>query len=56
MLGEHLDASRADYRLGYRVGYDDASHFNREYKRFFGEPPMRDVERLQKTSGVSAEL
>src|SRR3989454_863201 len=32
---------------GYRVGYDDASHFSREYKSFFGEPPMRDVERLR---------
>jgi AraC-like DNA-binding protein len=32
------------------VGYDDASHFNREYKRFFGEPPMRDVERLREAA------
>ncbi|WP_397324935.1 hypothetical protein [Nostoc sp. 2RC] len=31
----------------YHVGYDDASHFNREYKRLFGAPAMRDVERLQ---------
>jgi AraC-like DNA-binding protein len=43
MLGEHLDAAEA----GYRVGYDDASHFSREYKRHFGEPPMRDVGRLR---------
>jgi len=43
MLSEDLDAAEA----GYRVGYDDASHFNREYKRHFGEPPMRDVERLR---------
>ncbi len=28
MLGEHLDATSA----GYRVGYDEASHFTREYK------------------------
>ena len=46
MLGEQLDAASA----GYRVGYDDASHFNREYKRFFGSPPMRDVERLRATA------
>jgi AraC-like DNA-binding protein len=43
MLGEDLDAASA----GYRVGYEDASHFNREYKRLFGVPPMRDVERLR---------
>ncbi|MGF1963592.1 MAG: AraC family transcriptional regulator [Aulosira sp. DedVER01a] len=43
LLGENLDATSA----AYRVGYDDASHFNREYKRMFGAPPMRDVERLR---------
>ena len=43
MLSEKFDAAEA----GYRVGYDDASHFNREYKRHFGEPPVRDVERLR---------
>jgi AraC-like DNA-binding protein len=43
MLGEHLDAASA----AYRVGYDDAAYFNREYKRFFGLSPMRDVERLR---------
>jgi AraC-like DNA-binding protein len=47
MLGERLDAASA----GYRVGYDDASHFNREYKRLFGSPPLRDVERLRATAG-----
>jgi AraC-like DNA-binding protein len=40
MLGEHLDAASA----GYRVGYEDASHFNREYKRLFGAPPLRHAE------------
>jgi AraC-like DNA-binding protein len=45
MLSEHLDAASA----AYRVGFDDASHFNREYKRLFGLPPRRDVERLRGT-------
>jgi AraC-like DNA-binding protein len=43
MLGEDLDAASAAYRVGYR----DASHFNREYKGLFGVPPMRDVQRLR---------
>jgi AraC-like DNA-binding protein len=43
MLDEGLDASSATYR----VGYNDASHFSREYKRLFGAPPMRDMERLR---------
>ena len=34
-------------RAGLRVGYDDKSQFSREYKRLFGTPPMRDVERLR---------
>ena len=42
MLSENLDAASAAYRVGYR----DASHFNREYKSLFGVPPMRDVQRL----------
>jgi AraC-like DNA-binding protein len=46
MLGEHLDAASA----GYRVGYDDAAHFNREYKSLFGLPPLRDVERLREAA------
>lgn len=45
MLGGALDAASA----GFQVGYNDAAQFTREYKRFFGEPPMRDVERLRGT-------
>jgi AraC-like DNA-binding protein len=43
MVSESLDAGEA----GFRVGYEDQSHFSRDYKRHFGEPPMRDVERLR---------
>jgi AraC-like DNA-binding protein len=49
MLNEDYDAAQA----GFRVGYDDASHFNREYKRHFGKPPMQDVERLRELTGAS---
>ncbi len=50
MLADDFDATTA----GYRVGYDNASHFSREYKRLFGEPPMRDVERLREAAKESA--
>jgi AraC-like DNA-binding protein len=46
LLAGDVDAATA----GYRVGYDDPSHFSREYKRAFGEPPRRDVERLRGTA------
>jgi len=52
MLAEDLDAASA----GYRVGYSDASHFTREYKRLFGAPPMRDVERLREATVESPSL
>jgi AraC-like DNA-binding protein len=40
MLTEELDAASA----AYEVGYESPSQFNREYKRFFGQPPMRDIQ------------
>ncbi|MEF8938732.1 MAG: AraC family transcriptional regulator [Salinivenus sp.] len=46
MLGEELNASTA----GYEVGYDDPSHFSREYKRFFGDPPLQDVKQLREAN------
>lgn len=45
LIGD-VDAATA----GYQVGYDDPSHFSREYKRQFGQPPMRDVERLRRAA------
>jgi AraC-like DNA-binding protein len=52
LLGEHLDAASA----GYRVGYDDASHFNREYKRLFGAPPLRDAQRQREAAWAGTGL
>lgn len=31
----------------YEVGYQSASQFNREYSRFFGDSPAKDVQRLK---------
>ena len=39
MLNKGLDAASA----AFEVGYESASQFNREYSRFFGQPPMRDI-------------
>ena len=50
LLGEDLDAASA----ASRVGYHDASYFNREYKSLFGVSPMRDVHRLREVAQVSA--
>jgi AraC-like DNA-binding protein len=40
--------------VGFRVGYDSASQFNREYRRHFGLPPGRDAARLRADVAVSA--
>jgi AraC-like DNA-binding protein len=40
MLMDDLDAASA----AFEVGYESASQFNREYSRFFGQPPMRDIQ------------
>ncbi len=39
MIADGLDAASA----AFAVGYESASQFNREYSRFFGQPPLRDV-------------
>ena len=42
MLTGELDAVSA----AFEVGYESPSQFNREYRRFFGQPPMRDIKAL----------
>ena len=43
MIGEGLVAGSA----GVRVGYEDPSYFSREYRRYFGDPPRKHVERMR---------
>ena len=43
MLTYELDAARA----AFEVGYESPSRFSREYKRFFGRPPGRDIQALK---------
>lgn len=49
-----LQAARGRMLLGidassvaFEVGYESVSQFNREYSRFFGQPPMRDIKALR---------
>jgi AraC-like DNA-binding protein len=50
MLNEGLDAATA----AFEVGYESASQFNREYSRFFGQPPMRDIKTRRLSSTAAA--
>jgi len=48
MLMDGLDATSA----AYEVGYESISQFSREYSRFFGQPPIRDIKALRDTKVV----
>ncbi len=50
MFGSMMDAGNASQR----VGYLSASQFSREYSRFFGTAPTRDIARLRQDSQVWA--
>jgi AraC-like DNA-binding protein len=51
MLKDRLDATSA----AYEVGYESVSQFNREYSRFFGQPPMRDIKAIRETNVVAID-
>jgi AraC-like DNA-binding protein len=46
MITDGLDAASA----AFEVGYESPSQFSREYSRFFGQPPMRDIKARRLTS------
>jgi AraC-like DNA-binding protein len=46
MLMDGLDATTASYE----VGYESVSQFSREYSRFFGQPPIRDIRALRESN------
>ena len=50
MLADDVDAAT----VAFEVGYESASQFNREYSRFFGQPPMRDIRSLRSLAERSA--
>ena len=49
MLVEGLDATRA----ALEVGYESTSQFTREYKRLFGQPPMRDIKAIRSADATA---
>lgn len=51
MLVDRLDAASA----AFEVGYESASQFNREYSRFFGQPPLRDIRNLRAPGALPLE-
>jgi len=50
MLSKMMDAGIASRN----VGYTSASQFSREYPRYFGAPPAKDVNRLRGHAGAAA--
>jgi AraC-like DNA-binding protein len=50
MLSSVIDAGTASQR----VGYLSASQFSREYSRFFGNAPTKDIARLRQETGIWA--
>jgi len=51
MFTDGLDAASA----AFEVGYESPSQFSREYSRFFGQPPMRDI-KLRRGASVATGL
>ena len=51
MLMDDIDAATA----AFEVGYESASHFNREYNRLFGQPPKRDIQALRSPAALPLE-
>ena len=52
MLSTVMDAGTA----GHQVGYLSASQFSREYSRFFGSAPTRDIARVREQGVTTAEV
>jgi AraC-like DNA-binding protein len=51
MIAQGLDAASA----AFEVGYESASQFNREYRRLFGQPPMREIKTLRLAGAAARE-
>jgi AraC-like DNA-binding protein len=52
LLSEHADAAS----IAFDVGYESPSQFNREYRRLFGAPPVRDVSAARRRLAFNSVL
>jgi AraC-like DNA-binding protein len=52
LVADDVDAAT----VAFEVGYESPSQFNREYSRFFGQPPLRDVKLLRSPGAPRLEL
>ncbi|MHB9291121.1 putative HTH-type transcriptional activator RhaS [Hollandina sp. SP2] len=50
-----LTEDKSAETVAYEVGYDSPTQFNREYKRQFGEPPRRDIQKLLTAGAVAGD-
>jgi AraC-like DNA-binding protein len=48
LICEDIDAGTA----ALQVGYESVTQFNREYRRMFGAPPIRDVKLLKRRTAT----
>ncbi|GGA46165.1 AraC family transcriptional regulator [Paenibacillus physcomitrellae] len=52
LLSSQMDAAEA----AFQVGYESATQFSREYARFFGQPPIRDIRRFRSSLQLTESL
>jgi|SRR5579884_156614 AraC-like DNA-binding protein len=52
MLMSGIDATTA----AYEVGYESVSQFSREYSRFYGQPPIRDIKMLRDGKAAAVQV
>ena len=51
MLKDRVDATSA----AYEVGYESVRRLNREYSRFYGLPPIRDIKAMRDNKVVTID-
>jgi AraC-like DNA-binding protein len=51
MLKDRVDATSS----AYEAGYESVSQFNREYSRFFGQLPIRDIKAMLDSKVVAID-